>query len=75
MADFYTLRKKLEEDKRKELEQQTAPVTFATGQRIESPLDELRTKILGTLKNLPISSIRNQKIPYTVDKEDYSRPL
>lgn len=72
MADFYTLRKKLEEDKRKELEQQTAPVTFATGQRIESPLDELRTKILGTLKNLPISSIRNQKIPYTVDKEDYS---
>jgi len=77
MADFYTLRKRLEEDRRKELAQQTAPVSFATGERIENqgqgdPLTELRAKIAENMATkMPISSIRNQKIPYTVDKTDY----
>ena len=76
MADFYTLRKRLEEDRRKELAQQTAPVSFATGERIENqgqgdPLTELRAKIAKNMATkMPISSIRNQKIPYTVDKTD-----
>ena len=77
MSEFYKLRKRLEEDRRKELAQQTAPVSFATGERIENqgqgdPLTELRAKIAENMATkMPISSIRNQKIPYTVDKTDY----
>ena len=69
MADLYSLKKRLEEEKRKELEQQTAPVSFATGERNDSPLIELRAKIAGTQTKVPIS----KSIPYTVDRDDYDQ--
>ena len=81
--DMIQLRQKLEDEKRNKLAQQTAPVYFATGDRnqptyndmMNSPMMALRNQIAGSQagnqKTIPLNSLRNKKIPYTVDKEDY----